>query len=575
MTLPSLPAAGSTSWYAWASGLHEEIATGRLSDSELRADFPQFDVAASIAKHARPAVVIADPGRLSWKPPTLISPTVVDVPTGFYSGTFGAQEDVILELPASTRISTISVTGGRNVVVIGGTNLLNSGTSGSSIMRFQSVSGHVFIEGVSIDANLGAATPNHHDAIDAYGDTAGPYVNVPDVTIENCRVVGVNGSSATNHADIYQPQGAIGRLRIDKLTGRSNYQGLFVPPQNPIGSRDLRRIDLGYEAGGDPVTYLLWLQDSNAAQSPVRTLLSEVYVEPRAGQTIPAQAVFPSTGEVDTSAKAIGALSFDGGASAYWPDEVATTGSAKTGPPTTGEFVPAGVAGFGYVSPGYLDEVPFTYRSAVLADSPALYLPLDGNSNDASGNGRNGTDTAITYTATGGGARQKGAGFASGSSSKISVPDAAPLRLSSGSFSIEFWTLITANVTGFPGVIKKGATDAATTGWQVYLASGSPGTPVFKRNNLSAQPPTNSMVLNKWQHWVFRFNATSNVWMWYLNGAKVSSGTQAGFNLANADTTALELGHGDSAFLSGTLDEVAAYNSVLTTDRIQAHYRGV
>lgn len=39
-----------------------------------------------------------------------------------------------------------------------------------------------------------------------------------------------------------------------------------------------------------------------------------------------------------------------------------------------------------------------TYADEVLADTPYVYLPLDGDTTDASGNGRNGTGTGVTYT---------------------------------------------------------------------------------------------------------------------------------------------------------------------------------
>lgn len=39
MAVPSLPAQGSPNWFAWAQGLHSEVATGRLSDAALSAAY--------------------------------------------------------------------------------------------------------------------------------------------------------------------------------------------------------------------------------------------------------------------------------------------------------------------------------------------------------------------------------------------------------------------------------------------------------------------------------------------------------------------------------------------------------
>ncbi len=77
------------------------------------------------------------------------------------------------------------------------------------------------------------------DALNLSGDSAPPYANRPDIYIEDSRVVNVNGAKGANHSDVYQPQGAIGHLYIHGLTASSNYQGLFLPPQAPIGAISL------------------------------------------------------------------------------------------------------------------------------------------------------------------------------------------------------------------------------------------------------------------------------------------------------------------------------------------------
>ena len=60
MTLPVLPPQGSTSWYAWAQGVHDaagQVETGRLSDAELKADFvPSSKLTVSATAPASPSV---------------------------------------------------------------------------------------------------------------------------------------------------------------------------------------------------------------------------------------------------------------------------------------------------------------------------------------------------------------------------------------------------------------------------------------------------------------------------------------------------------------------------------------
>jgi hypothetical protein len=306
---------------------------------------------------------------LRWAPPPQTNPTVVTAGTGFFSQTFGDTEDVILNMPASTRTGTLTVTGGRHIRVIGGKF---APTTTGSALRFTGPTGSVFLEG--LDINMSAVNA---DAINVSGrDTTDPSgATYPDVYLQNIRAVGLNGTNATTHADVFQPQGPIGRLFVDKFTGRTNYQGFFVAPQKPITSIDMRRTDLGYEAGGDGNTYLLWFLDDNT-QTPYPVRLEDVWCAPRSGQNVAAHAVWPASSQAN-----IGALAL-ADTTVRWPPLLRISGVVNPGAPSAGDFVPANSVGLGYVSPGY--DVEYA-----LSVGPAGANGTNGT------NGTNGSDAGL------------------------------------------------------------------------------------------------------------------------------------------------------------------------------------
>ena len=285
--------------------------------------------------------------RLRWAPPPLVSPTTLTVPTGttFYApAALGDSEDAIVVLPATTRLRGIEITGGRNIHVIGGRIVPNAGTT-MTPLRFKYQTGEIYIEGVEIDL----VNDIRKDAINWEGrplaDPSGP--TYPNLTVQNCRLINIKGVNAnlSEHGDAIQPQGPVGKLRADKNTITTGYQGIFVPPQAAITSTDLSRIDFSYITGVDPTTYAVWFLDS-AAQAPSPVSLQEIYITPRSGQSIGPDAVWPKStlGGADASIAAIVA----GDGSVSWPPATLISGSVKSGAPAGGEFVPSGTVGLGY-----------------------------------------------------------------------------------------------------------------------------------------------------------------------------------------------------------------------------------
>ncbi len=276
---------------------------------------------------------------LSWAPPSGWQSYPETKVTSATTLTYidGRGGDVRITLPA-TPVGPISIQNCRNAVLIGGSiKVLPSSKVNGWDQRAIMVSGctgTVHIEGVFIDGNV------------AGSEADGIAVNAPQalVQIQNVRAVGLRGSYSGNHADVFQPWGGVREFRIDRLTGSTNYQGLTVKPaSNSIGKGTIRNANV-FSSGVTPVDkggYFFWL---NCNEYPLT--LENVHVSPRSGRPFN-QSVWPSVTHESCPATVSGGV-------ASWPKSPRTVGVVRQGTPTGGDYVPAGVAGSRYVSPGYL-----------------------------------------------------------------------------------------------------------------------------------------------------------------------------------------------------------------------------
>jgi hypothetical protein len=281
--------------------------------------------------------------RLRWAPPHLDDPVTIRLGDGYTTSRLPPDQDAVIELPDTVKRGGVTIEGGHDVVIVGGQIAIPQGTPmGIENNRFRTgvyikgATGTVHVEGVRLAAGRGV----EWDAVDVAAPRA-------TVQLENIRADRLHGSLDGFHADVVQPWGGVRNLRIDRLTASSDYQGVTIPVDaGPIGRAELGNVDvsgLGDGSGGGG--HLLWLTSGTEGCDSYPVQLRRFYVEPRP-QAKFSKSVWPQVKHPPGCAALVrrGTIS--------WPQLPSVRGAVLHGAPSR-SFVPAGVAGLDYASPGY------------------------------------------------------------------------------------------------------------------------------------------------------------------------------------------------------------------------------
>lgn len=208
------------------------------------------------------------------------------------------------------------------------------------------------------------------------------------------------------------------------------------------------------------------------------------------------------------------------------------------------------------------------YSAAVLADTPALYWRLGDESGpvaDSSGNGRVGTVLGATLGVAGAISDGDPAASFDGVDDKITSTYSTDADGAQRTFECWAWRDSTATID----VLMSGT---GGTAWWFYMLSGSLDvrfTPLSGEVTWTAAFPG----VGQWVHLVLTFDEPADVAELYVNGVSQGTRTQA----ATWGATGGDFQVGgyssatDHAWL-GAVDEVAVYESILTSTRIEAHY---
>lgn len=290
--------------------------------------------------------------RLSWAPPALEAPETIALEPGATTTDLEPDRDYILTIPRTGKGDTF-VRGGRNIVIIGGHISTGRGQAPWSspehrALYFADTTGTIHVEGVLID-----------DIDSGQGDGIAIAAPGAVLQVQNVRITGLTGKEQGNHADVLQLWGGVKEVRVDRLTGSTDYQGLHVQPDlGPIGRVTIRNANVS-STSSTAGNWLIWLATgSNSCQTAGQMNLDDVYVTPRPGRSL-GDSVWPPSDPADAGdarnpvQTCLSALSADG-AELSFPALPRITGVVRQGPPQDGDFVPEGVAGPDYVSPGYV-----------------------------------------------------------------------------------------------------------------------------------------------------------------------------------------------------------------------------
>jgi hypothetical protein len=265
-------------------------------------------------------------------------------------------DDYRVHLPNVPLRGGITINGGRNVIIIGGQINLTVPCSDSSaacrgiyISKRNGPRGHVFIEGVWIHAPA-QSSQSTSDGIAVNDSSFQP----TDLTLENVRIDGISGCEVGgNHSDVFQPWYAgNARVHIDRLSGVSNCQGLQIDPDlawsvDGVYATEyiIKNTNLVSSSTDGRNDYLFWLTYGLACNSGPITLTNAYAQEPNGRLAV--NSVWADTDQPAAcrSVWSNPTLSF--------PSSPQIHGVINNGLPPGGDFVPVGVAGIAYVSPGY------------------------------------------------------------------------------------------------------------------------------------------------------------------------------------------------------------------------------
>ena len=205
------------------------------------------------------------------------------------------------------------------------------------------------------------------------------------------------------------------------------------------------------------------------------------------------------------------------------------------------------------------------------------WWPFNGNTNDESGNGNNGTVNGATLTSDRFGNSNKAYGF-DGINDDISVQGLQNINFNS-KISISAWINTNQINTSKNVVTKYGAfndafsLDIETSSVKFNVSPGTTNWNTCFNNNIN-------LTTNNWHHIVSTYDFTSNVFKIYFNGINVGS-INAPFQLGNANNIPVLFGHCydpnnvlSSQRFNGKIDDIGIWNRALTQQEITDLYNG-
>jgi hypothetical protein len=239
----------------------------------------------------------------------------------------------------------------------------------------------------------------------------------------------------------------------------------------------------------------------------------------------------------------------------------------------------------GYSFRGKIDDIAIYNRELPLYEIFQLYMPCSGavdintnvvaqydfagNANDNSGNNHNGTASNATLT-TDRFANTNHAYAFNGTSSSITVPDQAALRLNNTDYTISAWIFQNSPVTNYCTIVSK-RTGSGQNGY-AFLVNGPaapvPGTLLYIVSGGNDPKAVSDSVVfpGSWHHVAVVYNLSGG-WLETFIDGNINSVRTAMPSPNAATTIDMKIGNDgtvSSSTMNGKIDDVRIYNRALS-----------
>lgn len=215
-----------------------------------------------------------------------------------------------------------------------------------------------------------------------------------------------------------------------------------------------------------------------------------------------------------------------------------------------------------------------------LTNGLVAYYPFNGNANDASGNGNNGTAANVTFTQV---SNRLAATFTGALNSSVTVSNSPSLDMTNA-VTISLWFNSFGNNSGPAGFLDKAWKqpvyhDWSYRSWFLFWSTGAGGIVNFQANGpaLATGAGVSQLNDNQWYHMVFIADGEHGLLQVYTNGVFGAGSTYAPFTLSTGPFP-LVIGSmvaqtdGAQTGLYGAINDVRIYNRALSAAEVQQLY---
>ncbi|MDE1975232.1 MAG: peptidoglycan-binding protein [Patescibacteria group bacterium] len=208
------------------------------------------------------------------------------------------------------------------------------------------------------------------------------------------------------------------------------------------------------------------------------------------------------------------------------------------------------------------------------------YWPLDGNANDASGNGNNGTLVGSPTFTTG--VVGSGAVSLDGTSQYVTTGStgASTLNVGSGSFTVSTWIKTSyTSVTDKAIVAKRNNSANTESGYSIKIVNGKADFYFGDGTNGRSDNSSINVADQGWHLLTMVIDRSSNLKIGYVDGSVQVShdistiGAQTNTDALCIGSTCYNVDSGQSRYFPGSIDDVRIYNRALSAPEVSSIYQ--